>query len=167
VSRLERAAATNVSVRQLVRVGAVLGLDASIRFYPGGDPIRDAAHVALLARLRARLQPGLRWRTEVPLPIAGDRRAWDAVIAGPGWTIGVEAETRLRDVQAVLRRTALKGRDGELDGVLLLVADTRSNRAAIRTAGGPPLEGFPLRQRDVLDALRTGNRPDADGLVIL
>ncbi len=44
------------------------------------------------------------WRTEVTLPIAGDRRAWDAVAMTPdGWT-AFEAISKLGAVDATIRR---------------------------------------------------------------
>ena len=138
-----------------------------MRLYPGGDPIRDAAQFGLLSRLRGRIHPDLRWRTEVPLPLPGDRRAWDAVIAGPGFVVGVEAETRLRDIQAVARRTNLKQRDGALDRVLLLVADTRANRHALRQASDVLSTGFPVAQRDALRALNAGRAPAGNALIVL
>jgi transcriptional regulator with XRE-family HTH domain len=165
--RVEHAASANVSVLDLTRVAEAVGLDMSLRFHPGGDPIRDAAHVQLLARLRARLHPDLRWRTEVPLPIPGDRRAWDAAIAGIGFVIGVEAETRIRDAQAVVRRVNLKQRDGELDHVILLVADTRANRVALRIAAAELADAFPVPARDALKALATGRAPGGNALIIL
>ena len=79
-----------------------------LRAYPAGDPIRDAGHTRLLDRLRRDLASGLQWRSEVPLPIEGDLRAWDAVIGGPGWRLMVEAETLIDDVQALERRLALE-----------------------------------------------------------
>jgi transcriptional regulator with XRE-family HTH domain len=166
VSRLERGGVGEASIRQLARVGVVLGLDLSVRFYPGGDAIRDAGHLALLGRLRSRLSPAIRWRTEVPLPITGDARAWDAVIAKDGWSIGVEAETRLRDTQAVMRRTELKVRDGGLDGLILLLADTRSNRSAVRV-GAAEFGRFTVSQRDALRELGQGRAPGGDALIIL
>lgn len=131
ISRIERACLALLALEDLAGIAAVLGFDLSIRMFPVGDPIRDAAQQALLERLRIRLHPSLAWRAEVPLPIIGDRRAWDAVIRGPGFAVGVEAETRLHDMQALARRLALKRRDGGTDAVILLVADTRHNREAL------------------------------------
>ena len=111
VSRVELAQSERVPYQTLAMIGAVLGLDVSIRAFPGGEPIRDAAQVALLGRLRSQLEPSLRWRTEVPIRVPGDRRAWDGEIGGPNWRAVVDAESRLRDVQAVARRVALKARD--------------------------------------------------------
>src|SRR5437879_4151285 len=80
VSRIENGRARRVPYETLAVTAAVLGLDLPLRTFSAGEPIRDAAQVALLGRLRTMLGPELRWRTEVPLAIPGDRRAWDAVI---------------------------------------------------------------------------------------
>jgi transcriptional regulator with XRE-family HTH domain len=114
VGRIERAALPSVTLGQLARIGAVVGLDVRVRAFPGATPLRDAAQIALLDRLRIRLGANLTMRTEVPLPIEGDLRAWDAVIAAfepIADPLHVEAETRLYDAQGQLRRIALKARD--------------------------------------------------------
>jgi len=167
VSRIERGMSPEISLLAIARVGAAVGLKPVLRLYPDGDPIRDIAHVELLERLHARIHPQLRWRTEVPLPIPGDPRAWDATIAGMGFVIGVEAETRIRDAQAVARRTNLKQRDGELDHVVLLVAGTRSNRRALAAAGPGLAAAFPVSQRDCLRALRDGRDPGGSSIIVL
>jgi transcriptional regulator with XRE-family HTH domain len=167
VSRIERAASPETSLLLLARLASVVGLKASLRFYPDGDPIRDVAHTRLLERLRFRIHPDLRWRTEVPLLIPGDLRAWDASILGRDFGIGVEAETRLRDLQAAARRTNLKQRDGELDHVILLVADTRANRLALRLGATELSESFPVSQRDCLRALRDGRDPGGSAIIVL
>lgn len=167
VSRIERGGSPEVSLLVIGRLSAAVGLKPVLRFYPDGDPIRDVAHVQLLERLHARIHPQLRWRTEVPLPIMGDRRAWDATIAGLGWVIGVEGETRIRDAQAVARRTNLKQRDGELDHVILLVAATRSNRQALSAAAGQLAAAFPISQRDCLRALREARDPGGSSIIVL
>lgn len=95
VSRIERGRAPHVACETLVRLGAVVGLDVPLRSFPVEDAVRDNAQIELLARLRRRLPRDLGWRTEVPLRMPGDRRAWDAVVERPGWRVAVEAETRL------------------------------------------------------------------------
>ncbi|MFL5681292.1 MAG: helix-turn-helix domain-containing protein [Chloroflexota bacterium] len=167
VSRIERARLPSVSVEQLVAVSTVLGLRLSIRAYPDGIPIRDTAHLALLAKLCARLAPSLGWRVEVPIAGTADSRAWDAVIFGAGPAIGIEAETRLRDVQAIERRIALKLRDSGLEPAVLLLADTRSNRAAIRADPDELHATFPVRRRELLRALAEGRDPGGSALVLL
>lgn len=152
------------------RMLAVLGLELSARSYPVGEPIRDREHAALLGRFRTRLHPTLRWQTEVPLPLPGDRRAWDAVISGDGearsWRFGVEAETRPRDLQALERRLAVKARDGDMDSVVLLLANTRHNRQLAR-AQVEWRGRFPLSPVRALELLAAGVRPTGDALVLL
>jgi transcriptional regulator with XRE-family HTH domain len=131
IARFERAEISNVSIEDAGAWCAVVGLDLVIRAYPGGDAIRDVGQQRLLGRLRARLGPAVKWRTEVPIGVDGDLRAWDAVVDGSGWTLHVEAETVLDDVQAVERRLSLKSFDGAAQRVLLLLADTPRNRRAM------------------------------------
>jgi transcriptional regulator with XRE-family HTH domain len=166
VSRIENAALLNASITELARIGAVVGLQVSLRTYPGGDPLRDAGHLKLLARFRKHISAELSWQTEVPLPIEGDRR-WDAVIRGPTFRIGVEAETRVIDAQAIARKMSLKRRDGDVDSVVLLLAATATNRA-----NAPALlaafDGHShVDARTILDALGRGTDPGGSGIVIL
>jgi len=168
VGRIERAAQPNVSLLHLVRLCGVVGLDLSVRAYPGGRPLRDVAHIALLGRLRSRLHTDLRLRTEVPLRVEGDKRAWDAVIDGRGGDrFAVEAETRLTDFQALARRIALKQRDDSVDRVLLLLAATRSNRQAVRAAEPFIGDAYSLDGRATLTALAEGRLPARSALVFL
>lgn len=163
VYRVERGLVGGPSFEALTCIASVVGLEVAVRTYPRGDPIRDAGHKRLLERLRRELHSNLRWRTEVPLPIAGDLRAWDAVISGATWQMPVEAETVLTDSQAIERRLALKMRDGGFDHLVLLLADTRRNRAA-----APGLQRTMLLDtRAVLAALREGRDPEASGVVII
>lgn len=166
ISRLERGLAPNVPLARLAAIAAVLGLRLSVRLYPAGQPLRDAGQLALLERLRILVSVALHWRTEVPIAIAGDLRAWDASISGRGWTVFVDAETRIRDAQAIARRFALKQRDTPTDRALLLVADTRSNRAALRAIGAS-LVADPVPQRQILEALAAGRDPGGSGVVLL
>ena len=167
VGRIERGALVDVTLGQVARLAVAAGLDLSVRLYPGSDPVRDVAHIRLLERLRAELHPSLTWRTEVPLPIPGDLRAWDAVIGGRDWQIAVEAETRVADAQALQRRLSRKVRDGRIVHVLLLVADTARNREAVAAAGSGLTAMFPATARAVLEALRSGHDPGLSGIVIL
>src|SRR3954466_1997841 len=95
---------SGLAIEDLAAIGAVEGMDVRIRAYPAGDAIRDAGQQRLLERLRVRLHSTLVMPREVPLPIAGDLRAWDAVIRGVDWRRPVEAETVLDDIQALERK---------------------------------------------------------------
>jgi transcriptional regulator with XRE-family HTH domain len=176
VSRIEHGQAAGASVMVLARIAVVVGLELHLRAYPAGEPVRDAAQRRLLERLRIQLASSLTWRTEVPLPIQHDQRAWDAVIRGSApdengrprvFLLGVEAETRIRDVQALQRRLALKRRDGGVHQVILLVADTRSNRTVLQAAEGILFPDLTLPQPDALAALRQGRCPAGSSLIRL
>ena len=167
--RIERGEDPQVSVDELARIGAALGLELSVRFFPAGDAVRDAGHRAVLARLRAACHPTLRFRTEVPLPRPGDQRAWDAIIDGfrPSLSCAVEAETRPSDEQALSRKLALKRRDGGAARLLLLLPDTRHNRAFIRSASERLGTEFPVPGRRAVELLRAGVDPGGDSIVLL
>jgi transcriptional regulator with XRE-family HTH domain len=166
IGRIESGETERVDARTLAAMGAVVGLEVRLRAYPAGDPIRDAGQASLLERFRARLHPSLGWGTEVPLPIPGDLRAWDAVIRGRSWRIGVDAETALDDIQALERRIALKFRDSVMDHLILLVAETARNRRALASAPAA-FADLPMRTREILAALRDGRDPGGSGIVIL
>jgi len=165
VSRIERGVHPSVTLSQLACLCAAVGLDLSARAFVGGDAIRDAGHVRLLERLRVTLHPSLGWRTEVPLPGPGDQRAWDAVVSRGSRSTGVEAETVLSDVPAQTRRAAMKERDGGLDLMILLVADTRHNREALAACRDSIREIFPLDARRILVDLRGGSIPERNGIL--
>jgi transcriptional regulator with XRE-family HTH domain len=166
-SRVERGLSPDLSIALAVRLFAVLGLDLSVRAYPAGDPIRDAGHIALLERLRVRCHRSIEWRTEVPFPIAGDPRAWDATAVCSAFRAGVEAETRFRDIQALDRRLALKERDGGMDRVILVGLDSRANRSALKTFGGQLRIRFPIDGRRALELLGAGADPGGNALILL
>ena len=100
------------------------------------------------------------------MPITGDLRSGDGWIAGSFGSILVEAETRLTDLQAVERKAGLKKRDLGADRLILLVADTPSNRRVLELH--PELrEHFPVGTRKCLAALGRGEDPGGDCLVFL
>jgi hypothetical protein len=165
--RIEQNHIEGVSVRNLELACAAVGLVLSMRAYPAADPARDAAHLALLGRLRARLGERVPLETEVPLPIPGDLRALDARTTLQQRAIGFEAETRLVDAQATERKVQLKKRDARLDVMILVLADTRSNRELLAQHREHLRGSFPLDTRSVLAALSAGQAPEQDGIVIL
>ena len=167
LSRVERGLAPRVPLAVLTRCAAAVGLDLVVRLYPGGPPIRDIAHVQLLADFRARMHRTLRWATEVPLPIPGDKRAWDATVRGPDWTYGIEAETAPRDAQALNRRVQLKTRDGQMDGVILVMRDSRRTAAFLREAADELMPNFPVAGRRALELLGAGVDPRGSSIVIV
>lgn len=166
VARAERADPEVLTIELAARMASVLGQELNVSLHPDGEAVRDKGHVALLARFHARLAPTVGWRTGVPMPIEGDRRSADAVIEVDGVEALVEAETHLADIQLLERGIAGKRRDLGIARVILLVADTRHNRAVI--AGVPALrERFPIGTRACLSELARGRVPGRDALVVL
>lgn len=167
VSRIERGRTVNGSLLTLARLGHAVGLDLSVRFYPGADPVRDAAHLKLIRDFRARLHPALRAMTEVPVGLPGDQRAFDLQLIGTGWTCGVEAETGPRDSQATNRRAMLKLRDSGVDRMLLLLSDTRQSRLFLEAAGDSLAADFPVPGRLALARLERGEDPGGNSIIVL
>ncbi len=169
IERLELGSLERLTVMDAARLSAVVGLDLQLRTFPGPRPIRDAGQVRLLGRLRRRIGPPWSWAYEVVLPIARDQRAWDARARHPATHVEVmiEAVTRLTDAQALLRRIAIKRRDGGSPRVILLLADTRNNAVAIHESEAVMGSAFPIGTRAALRALGAGRDPGADALIVL
>lgn len=177
-ARICRGQSKDVSIVRLSGLLAAVGLDLSARAFPGGLPVRDAAHISLLARFRARIPATVAWHAESPVvgstssshessPGVLDRRAWDAVIEGAGWRVGVEAETGLSDLQALERRIALKQRDGDVVAVLLVVNDTAHNRRIVADAGARLREQFPGTAHMAFRLLAAGEPPAKNTILVL
>lgn len=167
VGRIEAALRVSVSVDRLSQLFAIVGMELSVRAYPAGPPLRDAGHVALLGRFRARVSSGWRWISEVPVDLPGDPRAWDGNLVGADTRIGVEAQTRLRDVQALQRRIEGKRRDSRVDRVLLVVADSRTNRAVLRAAADLLATNYRIPAANALAALASGRDPGGDAIIMI
>jgi transcriptional regulator with XRE-family HTH domain len=166
-SRVERGLVRGMTIEQASTLLAAVGLELAVRVYPSGQPIRDRAHASLIERLRSLVHASLRVSTEVPFPVAGDQRAWDVVVAGRPWRHAFEAETRPRDLQALERRIALKSRDGGIDGVSLLLLDSRHNREFVRVHETSLKARFPVPASDALGRLRAGLDPGSGSVILL
>ena len=81
--------------------------------------------------------------------------------------MAVEAESRLGDLQALERRLALKLRDGSMEHLILLVANTRHNRTVLRSAGAALWLEFPLNGVRGLELLAAGVAPTGSAIIVL
>ena len=167
IGRIERGASPFVSISRLAVVASILGLRLSIRAYPVGAPLRDAAQIGLLGRLRAVPAPVADLAFGGPDPREGDLRAWDASISGAGWTAYVDAETRIRDAQALERRTNLKRRDttDATGSSCCSPTPDRTGRWCERS-GRRSSTTRSTRARS-FDALAAGQDPGGSGVVLL
>lgn len=103
------------------------------------------------------------------MPIPGDLRCADGVIdrlSAAKTVVMVEAETRVDDVQALVRRIRTKQRDLAATRVILLLGDTRHHRALARDEARLRDE-FPVAPRACLRALADGQDPGGDALLLL
>jgi transcriptional regulator with XRE-family HTH domain len=165
LSLIERGIYPGVRMETLACLCAVVGLELSIKAYPGGQPLRDRAHVELLERFHRAVGAAWTWAAEVPLPIPGDKRAWDRFLRGVGITIGIEGETRPTDLQELGRRLALKKRDGGVDRLILVLADTEWCRRLVRLNDLDA--AFPISGKVALKALAEGRDPGGDAIVLI
>ncbi len=166
-ARFEADALADVGIEDMCLSAAVLGMEVSVGLHPVEDAVRDIGQLRLSAKFRSLINPAYRALGEVLLPGVGDRRAWDLLPRVPQHLIGVELETRLRDVQWLARRLRERERDGGVDAILLVLSDSRANRRLVPhlldTLGDP----WRTSPRAILRALRSGNRIPGSGVILL
>ncbi len=169
--RIEDRPGDRISVVRLSEMASLLGLELAVRLYPAGDPIRDKGQQALAKRFGALLSPRWQVTTETLLPMPGDLRSWDKLLrlTGPAHSqlVGADLETRIRDIQALVRRTRLRERDGGVDVILIVLSDSATNRRMVdelRVALGPDYATSP---RILLRALRTGEQLPGSGVILI
>jgi transcriptional regulator with XRE-family HTH domain len=168
VSRFERLRRVDsVRFMDVAAMAAVLGLELGASLYPAGEPIRDKGHQALIGRFRAVLSAAWRVAAEVPLPLPGDRRAWDLLLRIPGQLVAIEAETRIPDIQAFVRRIRQRELEGGAEAIVIVLAESAINRhllPQLLEALGPR---YQTSSRALLKALRTGRPLPGSGVVLL
>jgi len=167
LGRWENGAPPHPTISDAAMWLSVLSLDLVLNTYPGGAPLRDAAHVRLLNRFLEIVPPEVPRRLEAPIPIPRDLRAWDVLLTLGRARVGVAAETRLRDWQELLRREQRKARDTPVEHLLLVLSDTQANRRAVEAAGATLRGELPLSGQAIRAALRLGRDPGGSGLLFL
>ena len=167
VSRVEHARLRTISLLDVVTHGAVLGLSVRTKVYPEGLPLRDLAQLSVSQRFLRRIAQEWRVRFEVPLAVAGDRRAVDLMLASSDLSIAVEVFTRLLDVQAQIRAAHLKWRDSSAKRLVVVVAESHANRAALRAVLPLLAADFPVGSRPALAALANGRDLGGNAIVVV
>ena len=168
VGRIERAQSERVTLDDVALVAACVGLSFSGRLYPAAGRLRDAAQLSMINRYRELVAAGS-WVTRIESPVGppGDQRAFDLLLVRGSLHVAHEFISRLRDVQAQVRRLTLKQADADEARLILVIAATHANRRAVAEAGGALEASFPLGTRAILAALRAGNDPGGNGIVFL
>jgi transcriptional regulator with XRE-family HTH domain len=154
------------TVEEIAAVASLLGLELSLGLHPVGDPLRDKGQQALADRFE-RILSGA-WARQREVPVNGtDWRSWDMVLWLQRESVGVEFESRFGDAQALVRRTRLRERDGNVDHLLIVGADTRANRIAVDQLRDALGLRFRTSPRLLLQALRLGRPLPGSGLILL
>jgi transcriptional regulator with XRE-family HTH domain len=148
-------------------VARLLGQDLSARLYPAGNALRDEGHLSVTGRFLELVADHVPRRIEAVIPGPGDLRAWDVLLVLGRVRVGVAVETRLRDVQALLRREQAKMRDSGVDRLLLVLLNSSTNRRAVRAASDVLRTALPLDGRTILPALRHGRDPGGNGILFV
>jgi transcriptional regulator with XRE-family HTH domain len=155
----------SASLQVLTAIGACLGADASVRFFPGAGPrLHDrfqAPMVEALLRIRH-----ASWSAQPEVPVPAARGVIDLVLARAAdrCTIACECHSELRRLELVLRRAAEKATalgprfdDGAPTSTLLLLRSTESTRAIAKGYEATLTAAYPARAADAHAALTTAN----------
>ena len=168
VSRFERVTRpASVTFTDVYAIAAVLGLEPSITLHPFGAALRDKGHQAVIGRFRPLIGAAWAVGAEVPFPGAGDPRSWDLLLRLPVQRVGVECETRIRDIQALSRRMHQRERDGGTDVVLLVLSRSAHNRRLVDELRGSLGPGYATSPRRLLAALRNGQPLPGNGVLLV
>ena len=167
VSRVEHGQVTSLTLMQLARVAASVGLKPSLSLWPASTRLLDRPQLEVLQRFNQRLHSSFGRRTEVVMPIQGDLRAADEVLSCPEGTAVVEVFSRFHDFQAQSRKALAKKRDLHADRLLLVLSATNANRRALAEAGPTVRATFPVGTRSALAALGEGRLPADDAVVLI
>jgi transcriptional regulator with XRE-family HTH domain len=167
ISRRELGQAHGIAGRALALHAAAVGLKLAVQLWPVGAAIRDAAQARYVATFVARI--GHRWRVqlEANVPIPGDLRAADVLLANGATRVAVEVITRITDLQAQLRLAQAKARDLQATRLVIVTAATHANRATMAATRGALIESFDLDSRAVMSALAAGRDPGRDAIILL
>jgi transcriptional regulator with XRE-family HTH domain len=161
----------DVGVVELSQVASVLGYEVSLNLYPVGDALRDRGQLRVGQRFDARLCDAWRVTNETLLPGAGEQRAWDKLLrlvgSVPPHLVGVDIETRVHDIQALVRRTRARERDGQVDAILIVLADTHHNRRFADELRAVLGAAYATAASAIFRALRTGTALPGSGVVLV
>ncbi len=158
----------SATMATLCVVAQAVGIDVVLRGYPGRGPsLRDTGQLGIAELIRAVAHPSWNVALEVP---AGERgEAIDLVLFGSREIVAVEIDRMLVDFQAQYRRNVRKrdhlaGRHQRPVRLVMLIEDTRRNRAVHAAHATLLTSVLPAVSREVLQAVRTGRPLGRDGL---
>lgn len=168
--RIERGA-PGASVATLCAMTDAVGRDFVAQAYPGGElPLRDTGQLELAQAIA--VMASRAWTANLEVPAGDHGEAIDLVLWGPGEIMAVEIERLMLDAQAQVRRLTLKrdwlaARHRRPVRLVVIVEDTRRNRAAMAPHLSVLRMSFPAGSRDVYGAIRSGRAIGRDGMAWL
>lgn len=151
-------------------VAAAVGLSVGAKVFPSAQPsLRDTGQLRLAEFLVGQGDQRLRAALELPVGDAFGRAA-DLVFFGADEIIHAEIERRLPDFQApyraaTVKRDALQAKHSRPVRLVLVIEDTRRNRALVAPHGALIRGALPATSSDILRALRNGTPLGHDGLL--
>jgi transcriptional regulator with XRE-family HTH domain len=150
------------SVEVLLGIGACLGADLGVRYYPGSGPrIHDRFQAPMIEALIREAGPA--WRAQPEVVVPGARGVIDLVLRRrlDGQVVACECHSEVRRLELVIRRLGEKTEAlaGDVAGApamsgLLLLRDTVATRAIAKAYEATLAAAFPARVSDALEALR-------------
>ena len=168
--RLE-ALQVQATVVDLAEIASLLGLELSITLHEIGDPIRDKGQQALGSRFDVIPSPLWQSTAETLLPNPGDRRSWDRLLrlttSERRHLVGVDLESRIRDVQALVRRTRFRERDGHVDVILIVLSNSATNTHLVGQLRDALGSEYGTSPRAILSALRRGVPLPGSGVILV
>jgi hypothetical protein len=169
--RIESGQVPELSVERVSEIASILGFEISLGLHPIGVPLRDKGQLAVGRRFDALLSAVWRVTNETLLPGTGELRAWDKLLRLIGETpphlVGVDIETRVWDVQAIVRRTRGRERDGHVSQILIVLGNTAHNRQIADQLRHELGSNYETSPRQILAALRAGRRLPGSGVVLI
>lgn len=149
-------------------VATMLGLRPRLALYRVDEGIRDRGAQRLIGRFCEILAPVWAVAREAPFPTLGDLRSWDVLIRlEHAYRVGIEAETRLRDIQELVRRIRQRELHGRVDQILIVLSNSAHNRLhadELRAALGSAYETSPHALRA---ARGNGQALPGSGVILL
>ena len=167
ISRRENARSTAMTPAELALHAAAIGLKLSVKLWPAGGALRDAAQARYIGAFLERVGHAWQVTLEAVVPRPGDLRAADILLTNGPLRIVVEVITRLTDLQAQVRAAQAKARDLEATRLVIVVAATHANRAALEEARPALADAFNLDSRRLLADLAASQDPRRDGILLL
>jgi transcriptional regulator with XRE-family HTH domain len=165
LSRIERGR-VQPTWEVLVAIGACLGADLGVRYFPGSGPrLKDRFQAPIIEALIRILHA--RWIRYPELAVPKARGFVDLALGDRlGTGIECEAHTEIRALDELLRRQLEKalavqelGVVGTNVSTLLVLRSTKLNRDVVRLHEATFAAAFPGRTRDALAALTSADAP--------